>query len=104
MTTYYDENRDKLIANQRAYYHTNKDKINEKARKSKIICECGSSIPKGHEKRHYDTKKHQNFMSNKSEYSSPCTMIEEARNLFYYDVQTFENNTENNTKSENLSL
>ena len=94
MTTYYDENRDKLIANQRAYYHTNKDKINEKARKSKIICECGSSIPKGHEKRHYDTKKHQNFIANSS-------IIEEARDLFYshYNVQTSENNTENRSKS-----
>ena len=90
MTTYYDENRDKLIANQRAYYHTNKDKINEKARKSKIICECGSSIPKGHEKRHYDTKKHQNFISN-------YTMIEEAYS--HYEIPTYENNTENRSKS-----
>ena len=86
------------ISKQLKYYHANKDKINEKNRNSKQICECGSSIPKGHEKRHYDTKKHQNFISNKSEYSS---MIEEAKELFYshYDVQTSENNTVNSTKS-----
>ena len=94
------------ISKQLKYYHTNKDKINEKARNSKTICECGSSIPKGQSKRHYDTKKHQNFISNKSEYSS---MIEEAKDLFYShytvgDVQTSENNTENNKESENLSL
>ena len=81
MTTYYDENRDKLITNQRAYYHANKDKINEKARNNKTICECGSSIPKGHEKRHYDTKKHQNFISNKSS-----------------SFQTSDNNEESNIK------
>ena len=93
MTTYYDENREKLIANQRAYNHANKDKINEKARNNKIICECGSSIPKGHEKRHYDTKKHQNFLANKN-------MIEEARDLFYSHYETSENknNEENSTK------
>ena len=87
MTTYYDENRDKLIANQRAYYQANKDKINEKARNNKIICECGSSIPKGHEKRHYDTKKHQNFLISKSDY------------LTSSHYETSENNTVNSTKS-----
>ena len=65
------------------YYHKNKDEINEKNRNSKTICECGSSIPKGHEKRHYDTKKHQNFI--------------EAKELFY--SQTSDNNTENSKKS-----
>ena len=91
------------ISKQLKYYHANKDKINEKNRNSKQICECGSSIPKGQSKRHYDTKKHQNFLSSKSEYSS---MIEEARDLFYshYEPQTSENNTVNNKESENLSL
>ena len=87
------------ISKQLKYYNTNKDKINEKNRNSKQICECGSSIPKGHEKRHYDTKKHQNFLANKSEYSSMIEGEAETRDLFYYDVQTSENNTENRSKS-----
>ena len=66
------------------YYNANKDKINEKNRNSKIICECGSSIPKGQSKRHYDTKKHQNFLISKSDYLS--------------SFQTSDNNEESNIK------
>ena len=97
MTTYYDQNRDELKEKQREYYQANKDKINEKARNNKRICECGSSFEINHAKRHYDTKKHQNFISNKSEYSS---MIEEARELFYshYDSSENKNNEGNNIK------
>jgi hypothetical protein len=74
------------ISKQLKYYHANKDEINEKNRNSKTICECGSSIPKSKEKRHYDTKKHKNFI--------------ESRELFYsqFESETSENNTENNTK------
>ena len=85
MTTYYDQNRDELKEKQREYYQSNKDKINEKARNNKRICECGSSFEINHAKRHYDTKKHKNF-------------IEAARDLFG-DFVTSENNTENNIKS-----
>ena len=72
------------------YYHANKDKINEKNRNSGRVCECGSSIPKGHAKRHYATKKHLNFI--------------EAKDLFYshYDgkpVQTSDNSEEKNKKN-----
>ena len=92
------------ISKQLKYYHANKDKINEKNRNSKQICECGSSIPKGQSKRHYDTKKHQNFLANygnqtKSEYSSIIEDEAETRDLFYYDVPTSENNTVNNKES-----
>ena len=97
MSTYYDENRDKLLVNQRAYYQANKNKINEKSRNSKIICECGSSITKGHEKRHYETKKHQNFLSNSYGNSSPSLQ------RFAEPERIGVNNTENSKESENLS-
>ena len=66
------------------YYHANKDKINEKNRNSGRVCECGSSIPKGHAKRHYDTKKHKNFMA-------------AARDLFGSEISL--SNSESNTKN-----
>ena len=53
----------------------------------------GSSIPKGKEKRHYDTKKHQNYLNNKS-------MVDEARKLYYTYYEPGDsvekNNLENN--------
>ena len=53
---------DIMKVNLKIILSTNKDQINEKARNNKIICECGSSIRKDHEKRHYETKKHKKFM------------------------------------------
>src|SRR5271154_3746512 len=60
--SYYLRNKDVLLAKQNQYYQTNKDKINENRRNGKKVCECGSSIPKYLEKRHYYTKKHQNYI------------------------------------------
>jgi hypothetical protein len=42
MATYYEQNKDQLLAKQNAYYQTNKDKINENRRNNKTVCECGS--------------------------------------------------------------
>ncbi len=94
--SYYMKNKDALLAKQNLYYQANKDKINETRRNGKKLCECGSSIPKYFEKRHYGTKKHINFISGTK------SIIEEARELFYnihYDCQIYENNKENNSKN-----
>ena len=69
------------------YYYKNKDKINQGLRNNKKVCECGSSIPKGKQKRHYGTKKHQLY-------------LEAIKLIYIYDEpETCENNTENRYQS-----
>ena len=64
MATYYEQNRDRLLTKQNEYYKTNRDAINEKRKNNnKIICECGSSFSKDKAKRHYETKKHIDFVN-----------------------------------------
>jgi hypothetical protein len=71
MTINLESSNDKSIyASQLKYYYKNKDKINQGLRNGKIKCECGSSIPKYHEKRHHGTKKHRSYL--------------EARELFIF--------------------
>ncbi len=85
MTSYYDQNRAELLEKKKTYYQANKDRINEKARNNKTQCECGSLFGKDHKKRHYESKKHTQFM-------------EAARDL-YGDFVTSECNTESSKKN-----
>jgi len=51
-------NKEKIKINSREYYNNNKDKINEI-----IKCECGSECVKYGVSRHYNSKKHINFLN-----------------------------------------
>ena len=65
---YKKDNKEKIkeyyIINKKEYYLNNKNEINEK-KKEKIICECGSEIRKSDLKRHQQSAKHINLMTNK---------------------------------------
>ena len=87
------------ISKQLKYYNANKDKINEKNRNSKIICECGSSITKGHEKRHYETKKHQNFLSNSYSNGNSSPSFQRFAEPENTGVNNTENRFQGSTKS-----
>ena len=62
---YYIENREQIIEKFKLYRHENKDKISEKT-KEKYECECGSILTKSHHLRHDLSKKHIDFINNKT--------------------------------------
>ena len=63
--TYYKDNKEKIALKKKEYYEKNKEKINEineKKRKVKYTCDCGSTLRKVDKNRHEKSKKHQNFL------------------------------------------
>ncbi len=55
---YYQNNKEQIIEQMKEYYQANKDKIQQK-----INCECGGRYIFKNKKRHLETKKHKNFIS-----------------------------------------
>ena len=68
---YYLKNKDKKLKYQKQYRENNQDKIkqyridNEEKINADMICICGAVIRKDSKKKHFNTKKHKNFIENK---------------------------------------
>jgi len=60
---HYNNNKEIILEKNKKYRDNNKEKINEK-KKEIIKCECGCEIVKNNLKRHQQTKKHINLISN----------------------------------------
>ena len=73
---WYEDNREKFIEKQRKNYENNKEKINIKKRElyknnkekinEKITCDCGCIVSKSNLSRHKKSKKHIDYLINKS--------------------------------------
>lgn len=57
---YYLDKREEIIRKSREYREANKEKINAWKR-TKYVCECGSTVCKGNKSQHEKSKKHQEF-------------------------------------------
>ena len=66
--TYKENNKEKCLETHKSYYEKNKVVILEKMKeqsKQPYECECGSIVRCGEKARHFKSKKHINFISNK---------------------------------------
>jgi hypothetical protein len=59
---YYETNKDEIKNQQKEYYYKNKDKIN-KVSKEKYNCPCGGKHTRHNSKRHFKSKRHQEYIN-----------------------------------------
>jgi len=59
---YYKQNKEKKIEYSKNYYEQNRERLLEK-NKEKFTCECGLSLTIINKKRHFKTKKHQDYLA-----------------------------------------
>jgi hypothetical protein len=79
---YFEENKEEILRKNKEYYEKNKDKINEQIKEyreknkekysKQSVCECGGTYTGTREKRHKESKKHQNW-EEKNESASSLT-------------------------------
>jgi predicted GIY-YIG superfamily endonuclease len=61
---YYSKYPEKKIAIARKYYLKNRDKISQKNKEERLVCECGVDIRRADKTKHIKSKYHINFLSN----------------------------------------
>jgi hypothetical protein len=59
---YYENNRSRLLAEQKISKYNNKEKIKQRENR-KVDCDCGSKYTHAHRSRHLKTKKHQFYQN-----------------------------------------
>jgi hypothetical protein len=61
---YYQQKKEILKVNQKNYYNLNKDQISQIGKLTKYDCECGSCLRTSDKARHFQSKKHQDYLIN----------------------------------------